>query len=64
MDLLLAQYNSHKEFILTYFKNRTNDLLIFQVDDSKGFEKLSFFLDRSIIADNFSVHNKTANFNK
>ena len=64
LDSLLDEYNRHREFILTYFKNRTSDLLILQVDDPKGFEKLSIFLDRPIIADNFSVHNKTANFNK
>ena len=52
------------KFILTYFKNRTNDLLILQVDDPKGFEKLSIFLDKPIIAENFSVHNKTSNFKK
>lgn len=64
LDSLLDDYNCHREFILDYFKNRTNDLLILQVDDPKGFEKLSIFLDKPIIAESFSVHNKTSNFKK
>ncbi|MFP5470709.1 MAG: sulfotransferase [Bacteroidia bacterium] len=55
-------FNNHKFFVKDYFKNRENDILILDVSDSKGFEKLANFLNKKASQDNFPHFNKTEEF--
>ena len=44
-ELLAEAYTRHKNQVLDYFRNRTDDLLITNIVDGEGWEKLCPFLD-------------------
>ncbi|MDN3643383.1 sulfotransferase [Lutimonas halocynthiae] len=53
-------YQRHKSFVMNYFKNRSkNDFLILDIKDKVGFKKLSEFLNKKVIRDDFPHFNKT-----
>ena len=50
-------YDSHKESVLHYFKDRPDDLLVFNCDSGAGWEELCSFLGREIPSVSFPHKN-------
>jgi hypothetical protein len=50
-DVFLERYNRHNAEVLDYFKFRPKDLLVMNVDNGDGWEKLCSFLARDIPKD-------------
>ena len=46
-------YDRHVREVMTYFRNRPDDLLVINIADGEGFEKLAPFLNRPIPAEPF-----------
>jgi hypothetical protein len=44
----LDAYDNYHDFVLNYFKNRPNDLLVLSLNDTNKWEKLCNFLNKSI----------------
>lgn len=56
----LAQFQSHRKFVLDYFKNSGSDrFIILDIGDPVGFRKLADFLDKPFVADKFPHFNRT-----
>ena len=55
----LKNYRDHKEFVLSYFKDRSNDLLILNVKDEKAFSKLAKFLGKQAPSSHLPHFNKS-----
>lgn len=53
------KYETHNEAVQQYFKDRTNDLLVLNLKDSFGFEKLIKFLNIKTNLNSFPWENKT-----
>jgi hypothetical protein len=58
----LQRFNSHKSFVMDYFKNRNEDFTIVTISDKEGFKKLATFLNTKAPQDAFPHFNKTDNF--
>lgn len=58
-DLYLKKYNQHNQEVKTYFKDRPNDLLIFDIDEKNKWEKLCTFLGKEIPELPFPYENKS-----
>lgn len=54
----LARYREHNEEVLSYFKNRPNDLLIMSWDDGDSWKKLCAFLGKPLPRQSFPYANK------
>lgn len=52
-EVLSNVYDKHQEDVLNYFKGRDNDLLVLNVCNGEGWEKLCPFLGRPIPAEKF-----------
>lgn len=50
-------YYTHYDNVLEYFKNRPNDLLILDILEGEGYEKLCPFLNKTVINPNFPHKN-------
>lgn len=60
MEERLMEYRKHKEFVMDYFNDRIDkDLIILNINDPQGFEKLSSFLDKTAPMSYFPHINKT-----
>lgn len=53
------EYKSHKEFVLEYFKDRSDDFIVLNIKDPEGFKKLANFLGKKTERIGFPHHNKT-----
>lgn len=55
-----TSYKKHRRFVLDYFKNRSSDqFIILNIKDEKGFKKLADFVGRPSLQDAFPHYNKT-----
>ncbi len=68
-DAWTEEYHRHKRDVLNYFKDRPNDLLIFNVFEGDGWEELCSFLKLGIPERNFpaiggSTYNKKAHLQR
>lgn len=52
-------YCAHHKFVMDYFKDRMEDLLVLKISDPKGFQKLGVFLGRPVPANAFPVYNRS-----
>lgn len=60
IDDRLIEYRNHREFVMNYFQDRMGkDLIILDINDAHGFEKLSEFLGKEAPMRNFPHLNKT-----
>lgn len=55
----LADFYSHRDFVMNYFNGRENDLLILDVSEEKSFEKLAAFLGKKAPQANIPHLHKT-----
>lgn len=62
IDKAFSLYQKHRSFVLDYFKNRENDLLILNIKDENGFKKLANFLGVNTDQCSFPHFNKTSEF--
>jgi hypothetical protein len=47
-EKFIQGYHKHHSKVLEYFKNRSNDILLLDLKDQNKWEKLCYFLDKSI----------------
>lgn len=60
IDDCLNEYRGHREFVLNYFKDRSDkDFLSLDIREENGFEKLACFLGKKTALKNFPRYNKT-----
>lgn len=52
------EYKAHEVFVINYFKNRPNDILVLEIKDGHGFLKLANFLGKKPIQNHFPHFNK------
>lgn len=57
-QIYLERYNAHYQDVRNYFKDRPNDLLVMDLSNGDGWEKLCPFLGFNIINDSFPHTNK------
>jgi hypothetical protein len=57
-DIYIARYERHNKEVLEYFKDRPDDLLVFQLTEGDGWEKLCPFLYKDIPPIEFPHENK------
>lgn len=62
-DNVYLSFKAHQKFVLNYFKDR-DDLLILEIDDKLGFKKLADFLNAKSIQNEFPHFNNTKEFKK
>lgn len=61
MEVALAEFRQHKQFVDDYFSDRSSDqFLRLDVKDPEGFKKLAIFLDKPPLQDGFPRLNPTA----
>jgi hypothetical protein len=58
-DLLISQYNAHKNAVLEYFRHREGDLLVLNVAEPCAYDKLGDFLGKPRTGKAFPWENKT-----
>jgi len=59
LEKSLEEYKSHKDFVLDYFKKRSEeDFIILDIKDPEGFKKLGLFLGKTTSRDDFPHFNK------
>lgn len=59
-DKKWEEYKKHEEFVMNYFKDRSSDeFIILDVKDEKGFLKLAKFLGKETQREKFPVYNKS-----
>ena len=56
----LIRYRSHRDFVLNYFKDRPDDLLVLAIKDSDGMKNLAAFLEITTGESEFPHENKTS----
>lgn len=54
-----GNYLAHQKFVMDYFKDRPEDLLVLNIRDEKGFKKLADFLGKETDREAFPHFNKT-----
>lgn len=59
-DAWKEEYKKHKQDVLTYFKHRKSDLLVFNVFKEDSWEKLCSFLNLPVPQDHFPFKGKTS----
>jgi hypothetical protein len=57
-------FKKHNLFVLNYFNNRPNDLLLLTINDKLGLKKLANFLGKNTPQNHFPHFNKTKDFKK
>lgn len=63
-EIYRARYQRHNEEVLDYFRDRPADLLVLQVTEGEGWEKLCPFLGRTIPEEPFPHLNRAGNKRK
>lgn len=58
-DIYIERFKRHYEEVIEYFENRPQDLLILDLPNGDGWEKLCPFLNHDIPADSFPHANKS-----
>lgn len=61
-ELLIKCYEKHNKDVISYFKNRPNDLLVINVSDREAYQEICKFLKLKPTVDGFPWENKTSNF--
>lgn len=60
MELKLEEFRNHKTFVLDYFKGRSEqDFIRIDIRDPQGFKKVSEFLEKPVLRDDFPHFNNT-----
>jgi hypothetical protein len=54
----LDRYNAHNQAVLSYFKNRPQDILVMDIAGGEGWEKLCGFLDVDLMHSEFPHQNQ------
>jgi|LQYC01.1.fsa_nt_gi hypothetical protein len=57
-DIWIPRYERHNREVLEYFKDRPEDLLVMQLTEGEGWEKLCPFLGKEVSATDFPHKNK------
>lgn len=60
-EIYMIRYKQHNKEVLKYFSNRKDDLLILEISEGDGWDKLCPFLERDIIKTPFPHKNKAQN---
>ncbi|MDF2436999.1 MAG: hypothetical protein K0Q95_1375 [Bacteroidota bacterium] len=59
MEKGVSNFLAHREFVMQYFKDRQNDLLIMKISEPGGFKKLAEFLGKKTDQTEMPHENKT-----
>lgn len=57
-NIFIERYENHNKEVIDYFKNRKNDLLVIDIIQGDGWDKICRFLDKRVPNDVFPIINK------